>query len=96
MGLKRKHIPQRMCVVCRSVSAKRQLTRVVRAPGGGIQLDPTGKLPGRGAYLCDNPACWAQAARSAVLNKALRTELTDEERNMIAAHGVRLAPDAET
>ncbi len=90
-----KHVPQRTCVVCRSVRPKRTLTRVVRTPDSGVQLDPTGKLAGRGAYLCDNPACWQKAARGDVLNKALKTALSDEERTAIAAHGLRLVSLAQ-
>ncbi len=93
---RRKHIPQRTCVICRTVSAKRGLTRLVKTPDGGVQIDPTGKRPGRGAYLCSNPACWQKAARSEALDRALRTTLTVEEREMIEEHGVRLAPQAET
>jgi uncharacterized protein len=77
---RRKHVPQRMCVVCRESSAKRQLTRVVRTADAGIQIDPTGKLNGRGAYLCDKPSCWKRAGETEVLAKALRTELTDEDK----------------
>jgi predicted RNA-binding protein YlxR (DUF448 family) len=85
---RQKHVPQRTCAVCRQTKPKRALTRVVRTPGSGVQIDPTGKLDGRGAYLCDNPACWVQAARGQALNRALRTTLTDEERAAIEAYSV--------
>ncbi len=45
-------IPQRMCVGCREMKNKRDLIRVVRTPEGNIEIDPTGKKSGRGAYLC--------------------------------------------
>ncbi len=95
---RRKHIPHRTCVVCRTVDAKRTLTRLVRTPDAGVQIDPTGKLSGRGAYLCDDPACWRRAARDDALGRALRTRLTDEERAMIAAYAARYErqPGAET
>ena len=92
---RRKHIPHRTCVVCRTVDAKRALTRLVRTPDAGVQIDPTGKLPGRGAYLCDNPACWRRAAHDDVLGRALRTRLTDEEREKIAAYAARLERQSE-
>ena len=92
---RRKHQPQRTCVVCREVKPKRSLTRVVRTPEAGVQIDPSGKLAGRGAYLCDNPACWQQAARGGALDRALRTALTDKERDSIAAHGAQKAPLTE-
>lgn len=80
-----KHIPQRMCVVCRQTSAKRTLTRVVRTTDQGVQIDPTGKLNGRGAYVCDNSVCWQRIAETDVLEKALRTTLTEEDRQRLRA-----------
>ena len=87
---RRKHQPQRTCVVCRTTGAKRTLTRLVRTPEG-VKIDSSGKLAGRGAYLCDNPACWQKAARSDAVGRALRTTLTEEERALIAAHGAQVA-----
>ena len=78
-----KHIPQRTCVVCRETNAKRTLTRIVRTAENGVQVDPTGKLNGRGAYLCDRSECWQQAVESDVLDKALRTTLTAEDRQRL-------------
>ncbi|MBK8026433.1 MAG: YlxR family protein [Chloroflexi bacterium] len=80
--VKPKHVPVRTCVVCRQQAGKRSLTRIVRA-SIGVQVDPTGKQSGRGAYLCDNPACWEKAASGDLLAKALRTALTPEDRERI-------------
>lgn len=93
-----KHVPQRTCVTCRTVDAKRTLTRLVRTPDAGVQIDPSGKQAGRGAYLCDDPTCWHKAALGEALAKALRTRLSDEERAMIAAYAEQLErrPGAET
>nr|MBN1229085.1 YlxR family protein [Anaerolineae bacterium] len=96
MSGRRKHIPQRTCVVCKQVASKRTLTRLVRQPDGRIQIDPGGKMPGRGAYICQNPDCWRTAAAGNVLERALGTVLTQEERAMIASRGTHLAPGAET
>lgn len=82
-GKRRKRQPQRTCVVCRTTTNKRVLVRVVRTPDDGVQIDPTGKRSGRGAYLCDQPACWDRALDSDVLNKALRTTLTESDRERI-------------
>lgn len=76
----RKHIPQRTCVVCRETAAKRTLVRIVRTTDQGVQADPTGKKNGRGAYLCTRPECWQRALSSTVLDKALRTSLTEDDR----------------
>jgi predicted RNA-binding protein YlxR (DUF448 family) len=56
-----KHIPQRTCIVCRAVRAKRELVRVVRTSDNHVQADPTGKIAGRGAYLCRARECWETA-----------------------------------
>ena len=74
--------PQRTCVVCRDKRDKRQLVRLVKT-AEGLQVDPTGKLAGRGAYLCDRATCWQQAIHSPVLGKALRSTLTDADRNCL-------------
>jgi predicted RNA-binding protein YlxR (DUF448 family) len=76
-----------MCVVCRSTADKRSLTRLVRAPDGGVQLDPTGKQNGRGAYLCDQRSCWERALATDALAKALRTTFTDADMERIRAAG---------
>ena len=72
-----KHRPQRTCIVCRDKHDKRDLTRLV-APGGRVQVDPGGKMNGRGAYLCANSKCW-HGIKRAVLSRALRQELTDDD-----------------
>ena len=60
---------------------KRSLIRIVRTPEG-IQLDPTGKAAGRGAYLHDSRSCWDAALRGA-LSMALKTELTAQDREVL-------------
>ncbi len=76
-----RHIPQRTCVGCRETLAKQTLTRIVRSPDG-VQVDLTGKLSGRGAYLHNRVACWENALKGALAN-ALRTKLTTEERDAL-------------
>jgi uncharacterized protein len=56
-----KHIPQRTCIGCREVDAKRELMRIVRTPEGHVVADPTGKRAGRGAYLHKERECWEAA-----------------------------------
>ncbi|MBN1200713.1 MAG: YlxR family protein [Anaerolineae bacterium] len=82
---RRRHVPQRTCVVCRTTADKRSLTRLVRTPENGVHVDPTGKRNGRGAYLCDQPECWDSALDTGVLAKALRCTLTDADRERIRA-----------
>ena len=79
--IRHKHVPLRTCVVCRTKEGKRSLTRLVRT-AEGVYIDPTGKMAGRGAYLCDNVSCWERAVTTDILNNALKTTLsaTDRER----------------
>lgn len=78
-----KHIPQRTCVGCRSVMAKRQLIRIVRTDSG-VLVDPTGKLAGRGAYLHDRRSCW-EAGLEGNLAHALKVDLTAADRVQLEA-----------
>lgn len=66
--------PQRRCLGCHSSRNKRELIRLVRTPQGGVEIDPTGKRPGRGAYFCPNPRCWKQGLKGQGLERALRTK----------------------
>jgi predicted RNA-binding protein YlxR (DUF448 family) len=77
-----KRVPQRTCVVCGERREKRGLTRVVRS-AGGLQIDPTGKMEGRGAYLCEQATCWERAMNGQALSRALRMTLTDEDRKRL-------------
>jgi predicted RNA-binding protein YlxR (DUF448 family) len=51
------HQPLRTCAVCRDIHPKRSMSRLVRRSDGSVAVDPTGKAPGRGTYLCDQAAC---------------------------------------
>ena len=73
-----KKIPMRQCVGCREMKPKKELIRVVRSPEGTVNLDFKGKLPGRGAYVCPNPACLAKARKSKALERAFETALPPE------------------
>ena len=74
-------MPQRTCVGCRETLAKRGMIRITRTPEG-LRVDPTGKLPGRGAYLHDRRSCWERGLRGALAH-ALKVELTDQDREML-------------
>lgn len=78
-----KHVPQRTCVGCHTVRAKRTLVRVVQT-SEGVMVDPTGKLNGRGAYLHNSRSCWERGLSGALKN-ALRVELTTEDKQRLEA-----------
>lgn len=71
-------VPMRQCVGCREMKPKKELIRVVRSPEGGISLDFRGKAPGRGAYLCHDPACLKRAIRSKALERGFETAIPQE------------------
>ena len=73
-----KTIPLRHCLGCREQKPKNELIRVVRSPEGIVSLDPRGKAPGRGAYLCRNAECLKKAIRSRALERSLNTEIPEE------------------
>ena len=67
-----------MCVGCREEKTKRELLRIVRnASGEDVQIDITGKAPGRGAYVCLNRACIMEAKKTNALSRALRVRIPD-------------------
>ena len=76
--MKPKKIPMRMCVGCREMKPKRELIRVVRSPEGVVSMDPGGKKPGRGAYVCRQEACLTRAIRQRQLERQLEVQLTPE------------------
>jgi uncharacterized protein len=68
-------LPTRTCVGCRTARPKRELVRLVRQPSGEVVVDPSGKLNGRGAYLCPDETCWTLAERRRGLERALSVRL---------------------
>ena len=83
----------RTCVGCRKRATATELLRFVAA-GEPLRLvpDPFRRLPGRGAHVHPDPACFAQAERRRVFGRALRlTEVPDTGR--LAEH-VRAAAAA--
>ena len=89
-----RHIPERTCVACRSLRPKREMVRVVRTAVGAVEIDPTGKKSGRGAYLCGRFECWQLALRRHALDRALKAELSAAERDALAAFGATQAAGA--
>jgi uncharacterized protein len=89
-----KHVPQRTCVGCRTVMPKRQMVRIVRG-ANGVQVDPTGKVAGRGAYLHDRRECWQSGLKGALAH-ALKIELSKEDRAHLEEFAKSLPNDAET
>ena len=78
MQQKQRKIPMRMCSGCGEMKPKRELIRVVHQKEGAILLDPTGKLSGRGAYICPDPECLKKARKARRLEKSFACRISDE------------------
>lgn len=76
--MKKKRIPLRKCVACNENKPKGQLIRVVKNKEGHLNIDSTGKMNGRGAYICSNMECLEKAKKNKGLNRALKIEIPDE------------------
>ena len=73
-----KKIPMRTCIGCREEKPKKDMLRIVKNAEGEIRLDFSGKLAGRGAYICNNEACVKRLAKYKLLNKAFSAPVGDE------------------
>ena len=89
-GGRLRRLPQRTCVACRATTNKRELVRLVRTGEGSVEVDVTGKKAGRGAYLCRRFECWQEALRKDRLSHALRTKLTEADREAVLAQAQAL------
>ena len=89
---RKKHVPQRTCVGCREVLPKRRLVRLVKT-ATGVQVDLSGKMSGRGAYLHERRACWERGIKGALAN-ALKMEFSQEDRQKLMEYMAGLPDEA--
>ncbi len=87
---RRDHVPERTCIACRRPQAKAALVRLVRAPTGEVAVASTGRLAGRGAYVCLSRTCWEQAFTKGRVEHALRVSLSRELREQLLQRGKEL------
>ena len=73
-----KKVPMRQCVGCREMKNKKEMFRIIRTAENEILLDVVGKKNGRGAYICPNEECLAQAIKSKGLERSLKTAIPQE------------------
>jgi len=73
-----KKVPNRMCVTCREMKPKKELIRLSASKEGIVSLDPGGKKPGRGAYVCRNRQCIDNAVKGKRLDRGLKQALDSE------------------
>lgn len=74
----KRKIPLRMCAGCGEMKPKLELVRVVKSPDGEVSLDPTGRKPGRGAYVCRSAECLKAARKARRFEKAFSCRIPDE------------------
>ena len=89
--MKPKKIPMRMCVGCREMKEKRTLIRIVRTPEGNVELDPSGKKSGRGAYVCRQAECLRRSIRQKQLERQLEITMTPEITEALTAEMEKLS-----
>ena len=75
--MKIKKIPLRTCVITHESLPKQELLRIVRTPEGDIEVDETGKLNGRGAYIKKDLVVLEKAMKSNILEKRLECKIED-------------------
>ena len=92
--MRQKKIPLRKCTGCGEMKPKKELIRVVRSPEGAVSLDFRGKLPGRGAYVCPDPACLAKARKARALERAFSAPLPDDVWQGLEEQMKEVPPDA--
>ena len=70
--------PMRTCIACRVEKPKKEMLRVVKNAAGEIRLDFSGKLPGRGAYICNSADCVKKLRKYRLLNKTFSADVPEE------------------
>lgn len=73
-----KKIINRTCIGCNTIKDKRELIRIVKDKEGNISVDRTGKLNGRGAYICDNIECFEKMVKAKKLEKTFEMKIDNE------------------
>ncbi len=77
-------------MACRKVRPKRELIRLIRISDGKVGVDTDGKKAGRGAYLCRAQECWQTVLKGSRLERALRTTLSQDNREQLITCGKEL------
>ena len=79
-----KKIPMRQCIGCGEQFPKREMIRVVKPKEGEVSLDMTGRLPGRGAYLCKKVECLRLAQKNRRLERSFSCRIEPEVYEVMA------------
>lgn len=71
--------PIRTCIACGATSDKRGLVRIVRTPDAQVLCDPSGRKAGRGAYLCQDKACFEKARKKRLFDARLKCKVSEQD-----------------
>ena len=74
--MQKKKIPLRKCTGCGEMKPKKELVRVVKTPDDQVMIDLTGRLNGRGAYICPNAECLKIAKKSKRIERSFQMQIT--------------------
>lgn len=77
--MKKKKIPLRKCLGCEENKIKKELIRIVKTPDNEILIDSSGKINGRGAYICNSKECFTKAIKSNRISRSLETQIPKEK-----------------
>lgn len=81
--------PQRKCIACGSLKDKNDLLRIVKNKEEGILIDESGKVNGRGAYVCKDESCIKSLRKSNKLNQAFKMKIDDDIYEELEAYEVK-------
>ena len=81
MNSKKNH--ERMCICCGLMKKKEELLRIVKTKDGDILVDKTGKLNGRGAYICNDVECINKAESKKALERSFKCKIPDDTYDML-------------
>ena len=73
-----KKIPLRKCTGCGEMKPKKELVRVIKTVDEQILLDLTGRMNGRGAYVCREEECLKKAIKTKAIERSLGVSVSDE------------------
>ncbi len=72
-----KKLPQRTCIGCNSKKDKKELIRIVKNKNEEINVDLTGKMDGRGIYICKNEECLDKAIKNKRISRTFEMEIAN-------------------
>ena len=76
--MENKKVPLRQCIVCRESKPKKELIRIVRTVDNNFVVDKTGRVNGRGSYICNSDECFKKLFKQKFLNKTFKLNIPQE------------------